>query len=58
MTSECEAAVDNKLRVGLLKECTGYDLMQARDLKCISREFHFVANIIMMFNEVPGCDNR
>jgi phage/plasmid-associated DNA primase len=57
MTSETEAAADNKLRVGLLKQCTGYDLIQARDIYCTASEFRCVANIIMMFNEVPGCDD-
>jgi len=50
MTSETEAASDNKLRVGLLKQCNGYDLIRARGLWCTASEFRYVTNIIMMFN--------
>ena len=61
MTSETEnvtnSNVGNNLRVAMFKQCTWYDKMQARDLWCSAKEFHCVANINMMFNEVPGCDD-
>jgi phage/plasmid-associated DNA primase len=57
MTSECEA-VNDKLRVGVLKHCTGHDKIQARGLYQEASEFKVQANIVMMFNEVLGCDDN
>ena len=55
ITSEAEPG--DKLRPGLLKQCTGHDLIQARDLYKSASEFQCVANLILMFNEVPGVED-
>jgi phage/plasmid-associated DNA primase len=57
ITSETEASKDNKLRVGLLKKCSGHDQIQARDLYASASTFKPTVNIIMCFNEVPGVDD-
>jgi putative DNA primase/helicase len=54
ITSEAEALKDNKLRVGLLKKCTGLDKIQARDLYASAATYKPTANIVMCFNEIPG----
>ena len=41
----------------MLKQCTWHDKIQARDMWCSASEFYCVANIIMMFGDVPGCDD-
>jgi phage/plasmid-associated DNA primase len=57
MTSECEA-VNDKLRVGIRMQCTCHDKIQARGLYQEASEFKVLANIVMMFNEVLGCDDN
>jgi P4 family phage/plasmid primase-like protien len=57
ITSEAEASKDNKLRVGLLKKCTGHDKIQARDLYASAATFKPTANIVMCFNEIPGMED-
>jgi P4 family phage/plasmid primase-like protien len=52
-----EAESGDKLRAGLLKQCSGHDLIQARDLYKTADEFRCVANIILCFNEIPGVDD-
>jgi phage/plasmid-associated DNA primase len=52
-----EAEPGNKLRSGLLKQCSGHDPIQARDLYKPADEFRCVANIIVYFNEIPGVDD-
>jgi hypothetical protein len=58
MTSETEQVPNNKLKIGLLKNCTGNDMIQARCLYRKAGEFKCVANIFMSFNEVPGNDDN
>jgi phage/plasmid-associated DNA primase len=53
ITSEAEASKDNKLRVSLLKNCTGHDKIQARDIYESAATF----NIIILLNEVPDVDD-
>ena len=55
MSSEGEPG--DKLRVGLLKNVTGHDRIQARDLYKSASEFRFKANIDLCFNEIPGVDD-
>eukprot|EP00873_Tetraselmis_striata_P027955 jgi/Tetstr1/448219/TSEL_035507.t1 len=52
-----EAEPGDKLRSGLLKQCTGHDLIQARDLYKSASEFRCLANIVLCFNEIPGVDD-
>eukprot|EP00873_Tetraselmis_striata_P039780 jgi/Tetstr1/460044/TSEL_005364.t1 len=52
-----EAEPGDTLRAGLLKQCTGHDLIQARDLYKSASEFRCVANIVLCFNEIPGVDD-
>lgn len=52
-----EAEPGDKLRAGLLKQCTGHDLIQARDLYKSASEFRCMANIVLCFNEIPGVDD-
>eukprot|EP00873_Tetraselmis_striata_P009643 jgi/Tetstr1/429907/TSEL_019772.t1 len=52
-----EAEPGDKLRAGLLKQCTGHDLIQARDLYKSATEFRCLANIVLCFNEIPGVDD-
>jgi P4 family phage/plasmid primase-like protien len=52
-----EAEPGDQLRIGLLKQCTGHDLVQARDLYKSASEFRCNANIVLCFNEVPGVDD-
>ena len=52
-----EAEPGDKLRAGLLKQCTGHDLIQARDIYKSASEFRCQANIVFCFNEVPGVDD-
>jgi putative DNA primase/helicase len=52
-----EAEPGDKLRAGLLKQCTGHDLIQARDLYKSASEFRCHANIVLCFNEIPGVDD-
>eukprot|EP00873_Tetraselmis_striata_P020412 jgi/Tetstr1/440676/TSEL_028985.t1 len=52
-----EAEPGDKLRAGLLKQCTGHDLIQARDLYKSASEFRCRANIILCFNGIPGVDD-
>jgi len=44
--------------VGILKQCTCNDKIQARGLYQEASEFDVQANIVMSFNEVPGCDDN
>ena len=55
ITSEAEPGA--KLRAGLLKQCSGHDLVQARDMWQSAGEFRCNANIVLCFNEVPGVDD-
>ena len=55
MTSEGEP--DDILKVGLLKNATGHDRIQARDLCKTASEFRVKANLILCFNEIPGVDD-
>jgi putative DNA primase/helicase len=55
ITSESESG--DKLRAGLIKQCSGQDTIQARDLYQPATEFKCQANIVMMFNEVPGIED-
>ncbi len=57
MTSECDA-VNDKLRVGILKQCNGHDKIQSRGLYEEASVFRCQANIVMMFNEVPSSDDN
>eukprot|EP00873_Tetraselmis_striata_P021731 jgi/Tetstr1/441995/TSEL_003145.t1 len=52
-----EAEPGDTLRAGLLKQCTGHDLIHARDLYKSASEFRCVANIVLCFNEIPGVDD-
>jgi phage/plasmid-associated DNA primase len=56
MSSEGESG--DKLRAGLLKNVTGHDLIQARDLYKTATEFRSRANFIFLFNEIPGVDDN
>jgi phage/plasmid-associated DNA primase len=55
ITSETDNTKDY-LRVGLLKKCSGHDRIQARDLYQTCDEFRCFANIILIFNDIPGID--
>ena len=55
ITSKTDSTKDY-LRVGLLKRCSGQDRIQARHLYETGDEFRCFANIILIFNDVPGVD--
>jgi P4 family phage/plasmid primase-like protien len=54
--SECEP--DDKLRVSLLKQCSGHDVISARRLHKDPISVLCQAIIIILCNEIPGCDDN
>jgi phage/plasmid-associated DNA primase len=56
MQSECDSG--DKLRIGLLKQCSGKDTVSARELYKGDGSFKCKAIIFHLFNEIPPCDEK